>query len=144
MEPELMTLAASGATALVGLMVDEAWTATKYRVAALFGRGRADSESVEAELEESRGELVAARDASDENAAADVEAGLRTRLRRLLREDPDAAQELRSLIAEAGQHTAPSAPVTNTITDADIRGPVIQAGSIEGGINIGGDGRRSS
>jgi hypothetical protein len=143
-EAELMTLAASGATALVGLMVDEAWTATKERVLALFGRGSADAESVDAELEESRGELVAARDASDEQVAADVEAVLRTRLRRLLQQDPDAAEELRELIAEADRRSAPSMRVTNTITDADIRGSVVQAGRIEGGINIGGDGTRSS
>jgi hypothetical protein len=76
--------------------------------------------------------------------AADVEAVLRTRLRRLLQQDPDAAEELRELIAEADRRSAPSMRVTNTITDADIRGSVVQAGRIEGGINIGGDGTRSS
>jgi hypothetical protein len=140
METELMTLAASGASAVVGLLAEDAWTAAKERIAALFGRGRTDTDgdAIEAELEESRGELIAARDASDETVPADIEALWRTKLRRLLQQDPDAAEELRALIAEAEQRTAPSAPVTNTITDAEVHGSVVQAGRIEGGINIGG------
>jgi hypothetical protein len=125
---------------VVGLLAEDAWTAAKERIAALFGRGRTDTDddAIEAELEESRGELIAARDASDETVPADIEAVWRTKLRRLLQQDPDAAEELRALIAEAEQRTAPSAPVTNTITDAEVHGSVVQAGRIEGGINIGG------
>ncbi|NBM21214.1 hypothetical protein, partial [Streptomyces sp. GC420] len=101
MDAELAALAASGATTLVGLMVSETWTQTRDRVARFFARGAGEGPAEE-ELGASRAELVAAREAGDELAAADVEAGWRMRLRHLLRADPEAAEELRELLAELG------------------------------------------
>lgn len=103
MEAELVGLASSGATALVGLMVSDAWTTVRGRMSRFLSRSTEDddeSETVLGELEVSRDELVAARADGDDGLAGDVEAQWRIRLRRLLAEDPDAAYELRSLLDE--------------------------------------------
>ncbi|WP_327294507.1 NB-ARC domain-containing protein [Streptomyces sp. NBC_01197] len=141
MEAELAALASSGATALVGLMVSESWDRAKIRLARFFAqRGRPGPEGAEGATDEAlqsaRDELRSARQADDTGAAADIEAEWRQRLRRALREDPAAAQELRSLLAElareagvewdAGAHAEISGGVQN--------GPVFQNTQIHGGI----------
>ena len=100
MEAELLTLATSGATTMVGLMVSESWTQARGRIAAFFGRDGSSSDVIEAELETARRELATGREEGDELAAADIEAQWRTRLRRVLRTDPVAAAELRALLDE--------------------------------------------
>ncbi|WP_434588500.1 hypothetical protein [Streptomyces sp. A5-4] len=72
-------------------MVTDSWSQVRGRVAAFFSRGGAavDEETVEGELELSRGELAAAREAGDEQTVSDVEAEWRTRLRRALQADPE-------------------------------------------------------
>lgn len=52
MDAELAALAASGATTVVQLMAQDAWTTVRERVLALFGRGAADrTDSVRAALD---------------------------------------------------------------------------------------------
>ncbi|MFF0502158.1 hypothetical protein ACFYUH_00950 [Streptomyces fimicarius] len=127
MEAELTALAASGATTFVGLMATEAWTQVRGRVARLLARGE-DTEAVDAELEESRAELTAARADSDEETAADIEAEWRTRLRRALRANPEAAAQLRDLLDELAplQPAGHTVSVTNTISGGTQHGPVFQ------------------
>ncbi|MFI1224840.1 MULTISPECIES: hypothetical protein [unclassified Streptomyces] len=135
MEAELTALAASGATTFVGLMATEAWTQARGRVARFLGRGE-DDEAVDAELEESRAELTAARAEADEETAADIEAEWRTRLRRTLRANPEAAEELRSLLDELSPLEPEGKNVSinhNTISGGTYHGPVIMAQSIHDG-----------
>ncbi|MCX4909554.1 hypothetical protein [Streptomyces sp. NBC_00878] len=143
MDAELTALAAAGATALVQQMVTDGWENVRDRVVALFSRGR-DEEAVVGELEESRTDLVAALDVEDGEAAADVQASWRTRLRRTLRDNPAAAAELRALLDEL---TPPSgAPergsVHNTISGGVQHGTVIQAHTV-GDLTIGEPPRRT-
>lgn len=135
MEAELTALAASGATAFVGLMVTEAWTQARGRVARFLARGE-DVDVIDAELEESREELIAARRNGDEDGAADVAAEWRIRLRRALRDNPEAAEELRELLDElAPRPTGTTVSINhNTINDGTYNGPVIMAHSIHGGV----------
>ncbi|MDH6575804.1 hypothetical protein [Kitasatospora sp. MAP5-34] len=121
MDAELVELATSGATTLVGLMVTEAWGQARGRFAALFGHARA--EDTAAELEIVRGEVLAG--GAPEEAASEWA----PRLRRLLA-DPDTAAELRSLLAEfAPKATAPgSSPVT--INGGNFHGTVVATGSV--------------
>ncbi|WP_280726406.1 hypothetical protein [Kitasatospora sp. MAA4] len=103
MEAELVGLASSGATTLVGLMVSDAWTAVRGRMARFLSRsaeGDDENETVLGELESSRAELTTARADGDNGLARDVEAQWRIRLRRLLAADPGAAAELRALLDE--------------------------------------------
>ncbi|MEI7032234.1 hypothetical protein [Streptomyces pratensis] len=140
MEAELTALAASGAATFVGLMATEAWTQARGRLSRFLARGE-DHTAVDAELEASRAELTAARADADEAAAADVEEEWRIRLRRALRADPRAADELRTLLDELAplQPAAPSVSVTNTISGGVQHGPVFQ-GQTFSGLTFNGSG----
>ncbi|MEV0221233.1 hypothetical protein [Streptomyces sp. NPDC050704] len=142
MDAELTALAAAGATALVQQMVTDGWGSVRDRVGALFSRGR-DEDVVVAELEESRADLVAARDGEDEEAAADVQASWRSRLRRTLRDDPEAAAELRALLDELAQPSIASAPGTlhNTVSGSVQNSTVVQTYTV-GALTIGQPPRR--
>ncbi|MDQ0777986.1 hypothetical protein QF026_006452 [Streptomyces aurantiacus] len=142
MDAELAALAAAGATALVQQMVTDGWGNVRDRVVVFFSRGR-DEEAVQGELEASRADLVAARDADDEEAADDVRASWRVRLRRTLRDDPAAAAELRALLDELTPPATDSATVTvyNTISGGTHHG-VIQVGTVHGSTTIGESQRR--
>lgn len=138
MDAELTSLAVAGATALVTQMVNDGWEQARDRVVAFFTRGRdGEGEVVQAELEESRAELVAARDADDQETAADVRDEWRLRLRRLLREDSSAAAELQALLDELRRpEDRPKGTVHNTISGGVQHGTVIQAHTI-GDLTIG-------
>ncbi|MFC5722022.1 hypothetical protein ACFP1Z_17800 [Streptomyces gamaensis] len=139
MEAELAALAASGATTLVGVMVSDAWGQAKGRLAWFFARG-GDEEAAGEELSEAREELVAARAAEDAPLVADIEAGWRMRLRRVLQADPAAAEELRRLLAELEPEGGePAGGVRNSVSGV-VHGSVVQSGQIHGGISIGGPG----
>lgn len=97
MGDEVVALASSGAGTLMTLMVTDGWARVKDGFATLFGRG-GDKDAIGAELEASRGQLVAARAAGDTQGAADVQAEWRARLRRLLERDPEAASMLAELV----------------------------------------------
>ncbi|MFC1418119.1 hypothetical protein [Streptacidiphilus cavernicola] len=134
MDAELAGLVGSGATTIVGLMATDLWTQTRDRIGRLFARG-ADPAAVTADLEASRTELVAARQAGDETAVADVEAEWRSRLRRVLQSDPAAAAELRALLDEVGQGPAEQqgTVVNNTLSGGVVHGTVIMGRDMHGG-----------
>ncbi|MFD3377959.1 MULTISPECIES: hypothetical protein [unclassified Streptomyces] len=144
MDAELVALATAGATALVQQMVTDGWANVRDRVVVLFSRGR-DEEAVVGELEESRADLVAARDDDDEQVAADVQATWRNRLRRTLRDDPAAAAELRALLDELtppATAPAPGSVHNNTISGGVHYGAVVQAHTVGGRVTIGEPPRR--
>ncbi|MFC9861545.1 MULTISPECIES: hypothetical protein [unclassified Streptomyces] len=141
MEAELATLAATGATTLVGLMVSDVWTTTRERVARFLARGE-DTGAVDDELETSREELIAARDGADPDVAADVEEEWRLRLRRALRADPAAAQELRALIDDLVPPTAgvPTVILNNNVSGGTQHAPFVQGQHFSGGMTLYGSG----
>lgn len=130
MEAELAALVSSGATTLVGLMASDAWTQVRDRVAALFGRAGSEDAAAE-ELRRSQQDLLAARAEGDEAAVAeDIEAVWQSRLRRVLRTDPAAADELRRLLDElAPMAGAQTAVARNSISGVQY-GPSVQAAQI--------------
>lgn len=139
MEAELMTLAAAGATALVQQMAADSWVQARDRMVSFFSRHRAGEEDlIEGELETSRGELTTAVNTGDEQAASDVEAEWRTRLRRTLAADPAAASELREVVDALAPEESDQkvTEVHNTISGGVQHGPVIQAGNV-GSLTIG-------
>ncbi|MCX4822326.1 hypothetical protein OG883_21025 [Streptomyces sp. NBC_01142] len=141
MEAELVALATTGAAALVQQIVTDTWTSARGQVVAFFSRGAADPEAVGADLDAARADLVDAQRSADEETAADIQAEWRSRMRRTLQADPQAAAELRALLEEL----APTLPVQqavevhNTISGGMQHGPVIQTGTV-GNIHIGGQG----
>ncbi|MFG1711016.1 hypothetical protein ACFLIM_48445 [Nonomuraea sp. M3C6] len=64
MEAELMALAGSAATTLVGLMISDSWAHTKDKLARFFARSGAEDEIAKT-LDTARAELVAARETGD-------------------------------------------------------------------------------
>ena len=135
MEAELAALAMSGATALVNALAGDGWSAIKARVVALLRRGSsAGGTDVESRLDTQQREAADALRDGDQATLTDLEAEWRVMLRRLLREDPQAAAALQELIAE--NTAGPSAQVSNTITGGKFHGTVVQAGDVTGGITI--------
>ncbi|MFD7318095.1 NB-ARC domain-containing protein [Streptomyces sp. NPDC059883] len=137
MESELAALAGSGATALVGLMVSDAWTQAKGRLARFFARG-GDESSADEELETSREELTAARRADDGDTETGVAAELLSRLLRILQDDPAAAAELRLLLRELtpGADGPPAATLNAGVTGGVLHGQTVLAGQFHGGITF--------
>ena len=139
MEAEFVALAAAGATAFVQQMAADSWTQARDRMVSFFSRYRGGEEDViEGELETSREELEAAREAGDEQTALDVESEWRTRLRRALQSNPAAASELRQILDDllpSGKGHR-GADVHNTISGGVQHGPVIQAGDV-GSLHFG-------
>ncbi|MFE3502817.1 hypothetical protein [Kitasatospora sp. NPDC059160] len=130
MEAEIVQqMVTSGASSLAGLMATAAWQQVSSRVSRMFGRG-AEDEATSTELEVIRAEVLEAGD--DEEALADQTAVLRTRLRRLFREHPEAAGELREILAEFTQDSpAPAVTVYhNELRDMTVNGNVIQSGHV--------------
>jgi hypothetical protein len=119
MDTGLEELAASGASTLVGLMVTDLWNQVRGRIAALLRHGRAD-----AELERSRQQLAAAREAGDARVAAAVEEQWRSRLLRRLAQDPQAVAALRALVDEFGRPAAPAAHAEAHFSNSTFHGPV--------------------
>ncbi|WP_030245006.1 hypothetical protein [Streptomyces sp. NRRL S-350] len=128
MEAEITELATRGATALVGLMVTEAWSRVRPRFAALLGRDR--EEEVGQELEEIRIEV-----ADDPEEGAAQASQWQRRLRLTLRNNPEAVAELRAILDEFDpnrpEQEAGSTYVYNTIKDGTHSGTTIQAGRIQ-------------
>jgi len=139
MDTELAALAAAGATALVQQMVTDGWGNVRDRVVVFFSRGRDEAEPVQGELEASRADLVAARDAEDEEAADDVRASWRVRLRRTLRDDPAAAAELRALLDELSSPglTASATSTVHNSIDGDVRHSNVVQAHTTGNLTIG-------
>ncbi|WBP89805.1 hypothetical protein [Kitasatospora cathayae] len=123
METEIADLATRGATALVGLMVTEAWARVKPRFAALFGRDR--EEEISQELDEIQSEIAEAPEARD----AQVPQWQR-RLRLLLQNNPEAATQLRQILDEFTSKSPeqPSTVIHNELKDMTVHGSVIQVG----------------
>jgi hypothetical protein len=98
----LTALASTGGTALVTAMVTDGWEGVRARFARLLGHGGAAEaiEATEERLEKSKLTLEAASSAELEHIRTEQESVWRTRLEDLLERDPDAAESLRSLVAE--------------------------------------------
>ncbi|WP_345291021.1 hypothetical protein [Kitasatospora albolonga] len=121
---------------IVSLMASDLWSAFRGRVVALWSRR--GGESAEEQLDVERDEVLASGDAGSEWMAEGVEAALRLRLARLLREDPEVAAALRAL-AEEAEAALPDAGgrgrVVNTI-NGDVRDSTVLQGERFGDVHI--------
>ncbi|KOV30997.1 hypothetical protein ADK60_15850 [Streptomyces sp. XY431] len=113
---EAMTaLAAAGGTAVVQAAGTDAWTGVRQQVARWFGRGNPQREHAELErLDQTAGELEAARPAELERVRIRQEAAWQGRIEALLEslEDIERARvvdELRTLLAQQTSHRSVSA-----------------------------------
>lgn len=131
MEAELAALAASGATALVELLVSETFGRIK-RPLARFLRRRAGGDVAEDELQADSQVARSAQADGDADAVADVQARWQARLERIFRDDPDAAGELARLLEELAPGASPG--FVSLVSGGVNYGPAFQGSHIHGGI----------
>ncbi|MFF4606026.1 hypothetical protein ACFY12_25200 [Streptomyces sp. NPDC001339] len=133
MDPQLAQLAQTAGTTVVALMATEAWRSTRDGVVTLWRRvfpARADE--VEAALDDTRADIVLAREQADADAEEALAAEWNGRLRRLLAAQPEVAQELDQLLREAhGRLSAGEQSLIGTVRQsahATGHGRIYQAG----------------
>ncbi|WP_146778999.1 hypothetical protein [Actinomadura craniellae] len=130
MDPLLMT---SG-TALVAAMATDGWQGARAGAVKLWRRVYPDrAEAVEAELEEVRGEVLAARRDGDEDAEQELVADWRRRLARLVAADPAVGAEIQQVLDQVWKPLLPAneQPGTQNVSmnaTAKDRGRVYMAG----------------
>ncbi len=96
---------------MVQLLATAAWKQAANTVGRLWRRVHPErAETVQAELEESRTEVLAARQAGDEQVEQALVGEWHGRLRRLLAADPQLADELRRVVAELRSVLADAEP----------------------------------
>lgn len=101
MDPELTTLTATAAATVVKLLATTAWEQAKNAVGRLWRRVHPDrAETVQAELDETRTELLAARQVGDEQVEQALVGEWQGRLRRLVVADPRVVDDLRRVVAQ--------------------------------------------
>jgi hypothetical protein len=111
----MAALAAAGGSAVVQAAGTDAWTAVRQQVARWFGRGDPQREHAELErLDQTAGELRAARPAEVEQVRIRQEAAWQGRMEALLESLEDVerarvADELRTLLAQQTSHSSASA-----------------------------------
>ncbi|MGW5474927.1 hypothetical protein ACWEV6_44180, partial [Streptomyces chartreusis] len=97
---DVVTICAAG---LVRHMREESWPLVRDALATFLADNEPGSvthvKQVRQELEHARGDLLRALERGEEDTAADVEAELRMRLRRVLRDRPSASTPLRQLVS---------------------------------------------
>ncbi|WP_405583330.1 hypothetical protein [Streptomyces sp. NBC_01190] len=133
MDPEIAALAGSASTTLVTLMATDAWQRMREGVVALWRRASPErAESVGAELDASRADLLAARSANDVESEQELHTEWQGRLRRLMVADPSVAEDLLRLLDELASVEAAdvpaSAPRIRMRASASGHGRVYQAG----------------
>lgn len=128
MEPEIAALATTAGTTVVTLMATDAWERTREGVASLWRRlnpGRA--EAVEAELDATREDLLAAQQSGDEDTVRELQSEWQGRMRRFLAARPDVAEDLRHLLGELDPGRDAAQAVTQHAT-ASGHARIYQAG----------------
>lgn len=110
MDPELVELSTTAAATMVTLMTTDAWDRAKAALVGLWRDRHPQAEAVEADLDAAQLEVVAARQAGDADAEAEVTGEWQSRLRRLVTGDKglqaelaQLVEQLRSAVPESGQ-----------------------------------------
>jgi fumarate hydratase class II len=117
-DPELTALTSTAATTVVKLLATTAWEQATSAMGRLWRQVHPErTETVQAELEETRAEVLAAQQAEDEQAEQALVDEWQGRLRRLVAADPQLADDLRWLVTELRSALADAdAPQGTTIT----------------------------
>ncbi|MEV8530893.1 hypothetical protein [Streptomyces sp. NPDC051211] len=129
MDLELTALAASAGTAVVNELATTGWRRVQTAVGGLWRRVHPErAETVEAELEETRSDVLAARQAGDVEGEQALVVQWQSRLRRLLAAEPALAVELRRVLDELEPAPGESGTVITMNATASGGSRVVQAG----------------
>ncbi len=115
---------------MVTLMATDAWERTRDGVVSLWRRvNPARADGIEGELDSARDDLLVARVNGDSLTEQELTEEWAGRLRRLLREQPSVAVELREILAELDPDLQNRGPQTVRMSaDVSGSGRVYQAG----------------
>ena len=101
MDPELTALTSTAATTVVQLLATAAWEQATNAVGGLWRRVHPDrAQTVQAKLDETRTELLAARQNGDEQLEQALVREWQGRLRRLVVADAQVVDDLRRVVAQ--------------------------------------------
>lgn len=132
MDSEFTSLARSAGGTVVTLVASDAWQAAREGIVRLWRRFQPDrAETVAAELDVSRDDILAVLDAAaadDERTTDEIRAEWQGRFRRLLVAHPEAAGELRRLLAELAPRDAATVVTVDQRATASGSARVYQAG----------------
>jgi len=102
-DAEIAALISSGATTLIGLMATDAWTRAKGAASSLFAKSSPqEREQIEVELDQTRAQLLEARESGDVELETELESEWRSRLRRAVSADSELIAELDDFVREYG------------------------------------------
>ncbi|MFI0241842.1 hypothetical protein [Streptomyces sp. NPDC016845] len=129
MDPEVTSLAQSAGTTLVTLMAADAWQRTRDGFTQLWRRMQPErAETVAAELEAGREDVLAAVAAHDQETLDELRLQWQGFARRLIVARPDAAPELRRLLDELDPDGSATARQVTQHATASGQARVYQAG----------------
>lgn len=111
MDPELTALTSTAATTVVQLLATAAWEQARSAVGGLWRRVYPErTQTVQAELDETRTEVLAARQTGDEQVEQALVGEWHGRLRRLVAADPQLAEDLRRMVSQLQSVLADAVP----------------------------------
>ncbi|MDH6216633.1 hypothetical protein [Streptomyces pseudovenezuelae] len=128
MDPEVASLAQSAGTTLVTLMATDTWHRVRDGITQLWRRAQPErAETVAAELEAGREDVLAAVAADDQETLDELRLQWQELVRRLLVARPDAVEELRALLDQLDPDGTAARQITQHAT-ASGQARVYQAG----------------
>lgn len=128
MDAEVALLAQSAGTTLVALMATDAWHRARDGITQLWRRTQPErAETVAAELEAGREDVLAAAAADDQQTLEELRLQWQGAVRRLLVARPDAVAELRALLDQLDPDGSVARQITQHAT-ASGQARVYQAG----------------
>lgn len=144
MDAELVALASVAASTVVKLLATDAWEKAKTAIGTLWRRVHPErADAVEAELVETRADILAATESGDEESEQALIGEWQSRLRRLLSANPELAVQLRQVLDEQLIPALPGARSWSGSVDlratASGHGRVYQVG--QGELNVSGTDR---
>ena len=124
----MAVLAGTAGTTLVTLLTPEVWQRARDGIASWWRRAEPErAEAISAELDVTRGDLLAAQAGGDLESRSELDTEWRGRIRRLLAAHPEEAGALRTLLDELARYTPAGSSVTQHATASD-HARVYQAG----------------
>ncbi|MEV6260994.1 hypothetical protein AB0M42_09620 [Streptomyces sp. NPDC051784] len=130
MDAQLIELARAAGASVVTLMATDAWERTRDGLVSLFSRSGSASraEGVQGELDAARDDLLTARETGDDLTERELRDAWSGRMRRLLVERPDLAEDLREMLAELDPGAKGAPHSVHLRAEASGSGRVYQAG----------------
>lgn len=129
MDAQLIELARAAGASVVTLMATDAWERTRDGIVSLWQRtSPSRAEGVQGELDATRDDLLTARETGDEMTEQELRDAWTGRVRRLLSERPDIAEDLRRILVDLAPETNDAPRSVHMRAEASGSGRVYQAG----------------